>query len=77
MNQKLEIYYDTEADILEITIGKSTSCVFDEVDDDVFEAQDEKTNKLKGYKILNFLKRGGIKNIKLSLPANVVLESSN
>ena len=36
MNQKLEVYYDIQADILEITIGKYTSCVFDEVADDVF-----------------------------------------
>ena len=77
MNQKLEVYYDTEADILEITIGKYTSCVFDEVADDVFEAHDEKTNELKGYKILNFLKRGGMKNIRLALPANVILEAHN
>lgn len=72
--EKLELYYDTEADILEITIGEPSSCYFDEVGNDVFEAHDENTDKLKGYKIFNFLKRGGfsdLKKIKISLPAGV------
>ncbi|PIN90032.1 hypothetical protein COU57_04945 [Candidatus Pacearchaeota archaeon CG10_big_fil_rev_8_21_14_0_10_32_14] len=77
-NKKLDIYYDIEADILEITIGESSSCIFDEVDDDLYEARDEKTNELKGYKIFNFLKRGGFEDmnkIKIHLPANVNITS--
>ena len=76
--QKLDIYYDKETDILELTIGEPSSCIFDEVDDDLFEARDEKTNKLKGYKIFNFLKRGGfsgIKKIEINLPAGVNISS--
>ncbi len=72
--KKLELYYDMEADILEITIGEPSSCYFDEVGDDLFEAHDEKTGELKGYKVFNFLKRGGfneLKKIKISLPAGV------
>ena len=72
--KKLELYYDAEADILEINIGEPSPCYFDEVDDDLFEAHDEKTNELKGYKILNFIKRGGfsdLKKIKILLPAGV------
>ncbi|MEK6883781.1 MAG: hypothetical protein AABY22_29400 [Nanoarchaeota archaeon] len=71
MNQKLDIYYDKEADILEITIGHPSECIFDEVEDGIFEAHDMKTNELKGYKIFDFLRRGGMKNIKIPLPANV------
>ena len=71
MKQNLEIYYDKEADILEITIGKPSSCVFDEVDEGIFEAHDIETNELKGYKIFDFLKRGGMKDIKIPLPANI------
>ncbi len=74
MNQKLELYYDQEADILEITIGLPSSCIFSEVENDVFEARDEKTKALKGYKIFNFVQRGGFQNlkkIKISLPAGV------
>lgn len=71
MNQKMEIYYDKEAGILEVTIGEPSSCVFDEIEEGIFEAHDMETNEFKGYKIFDFLKRGGMKNIKLPLPANV------
>ncbi len=76
MNQKnLEIYYDTEADILEIFIGEPTPCYFNETDDDLFEGKDKKTNELKGFKIFNFKKRGSMKDIKISLPANIHIEA--
>ncbi len=71
MQKNLKIYYDIESDILEIIIGEPTSCIFDEVDDDIFEAHDKETNELKGYKIFNFLKRGTLKNIKIPLPVNI------
>jgi len=70
MNQNLDIYYDREADILEITIGQPSKCIFDEIEDGIFEAHDMKTDELKGYKIFDFMKRGGMKNIKIPLPAN-------
>ena len=48
MNQKnLEIYYDVEDDTLEIFIGEPSVCYYDEIDDDLFEGYDEKTNELK------------------------------
>ena len=74
MNQNMEIYYDVEADILEIFIGKPTPSYFDEIDDDLFEGRDEETGELKGYKILNFRKRGDAKSVKIPLPANVKIE---
>jgi len=67
----IDIYYDKEVDILEITIGDPSASYFDEISDDLFEAHDKETNELKGYKIFNFLKRGGMKNIKIPLPAKV------
>jgi len=70
-NQNLQIYYDIEEDILEIKIGEPTESYYDEIDDDLFEGHDEKTDELKGYKIFNFKKRGGMKNINIKLPANV------
>ena len=76
--EKLEIYYDIEADILEIQIGETTECYFDEISDDLFEGHDEKTGELKGYKIFNFRKRGAnFKNIKIPLPASVEIKSLN
>lgn len=70
----LEVHYDVESDLLEIMIGEPTESYFDEIDDDVFEGKDEKTGELKGFKIFNFVKRGGIKNVKIPLPANVRIE---
>ena len=52
-NQKLQIYYDIEEDILEIQIGEPTQTYYDEIEDDVFEGHDEQTDELKGYKIFN------------------------
>ncbi|MDO8467820.1 MAG: hypothetical protein Q7S56_02650 [Nanoarchaeota archaeon] len=79
MTQKtLELYYDNEADILEIFIGEPSPSYFDEIEDDIFEAHDEITGELKGYKIFSFLKRGGFKKvrgIKISLPAGVDIKS--
>lgn len=74
MTKNIELNYDNETDILEIFIGSPSPCDFEEIDDDVFEGRDEKTNELKGYKIFNFLKRGGFegtKKIKINLPAGV------
>lgn len=74
--ENLNIYYDAEADILEVQIGEPTESYFDEIDDDLFEGHDEKTGELKGYKIFNFTKRG-IRDIKIPLPANVDIKSNN
>ncbi|MEX2017063.1 MAG: hypothetical protein WD876_01170 [Candidatus Pacearchaeota archaeon] len=76
--KKIDLYYDTETDLLEITIGEPSSCIFDEIDDDLFEGHDEETGELKGYKVFNFLKRGGFNNVKkirINLPANVNITS--
>lgn len=74
MKGNLDIYYDREADILEITIGNPSPCIFDEVEEGIFEAHDINGNELKGYKIFDFMKRGGMKNIKILLPANFSIE---
>ena len=61
--------------IFEIQIGEPTETYFDEIDDDLFEGRDESTGELKGFKIFNFKKRGGMKDIKIPLPANVEINS--
>ncbi len=75
-SKNLEIYYDSEADILEIMIGEPTPSYFDEIEDDIFEGKDIKTGELRGYKIFNFLKRGGMRDIRIPLPANIELKTS-
>ena len=71
-----KIYYDTEEDILEIQIGEPTETYYDEIEDDLFEGHDEETNDLKGYKIFNFKKRGGMKSINIKLHAEVSIYSN-
>jgi len=72
--ENLNIYYDTETDILEIQIGEPIESYFDEIDDDLFEGHSEKTGELTGYKIFNFTKRG-FKNIKIPLPAGIEIKN--
>ena len=74
IRQNLEIYYDDEADILEIFLGKPADCYFNEIEDDLFEGREEGSNKLIGFKVFNFKKRGGMKSIKINLPANIKIE---
>lgn len=77
MQKNLEIFYDSEADILEIFLDEPTNCYFNEIEDDLFEGREEGTDKLIGFKIFNFKKRGGMKGIKISLPANIKIEALN
>jgi len=74
MNQNLEIFYDTEADILEIFLGEPVDCYFNEIDDDLFEGREEGTDKLVGFKIFNFKKRGGMNSVRIPLPVNIKIE---
>lgn len=74
--QNLEIHYDVESDLLEIFLGEPTDCYFNEIDDDLFEGREEGTNKLVGFKIFNFKKRGA-ENLKIPLPANIRIEAAD
>ena len=67
MNKAMSLYYDKEADVLEITLMESSSCIFDEIEEGIFEAHDIDTNEVKGYRIFDFLRRGGIRDIKIPL----------
>jgi len=72
--QNLEIFYDIESDMLEIFLGEPTDCHFNEIDDDLFEGREEGTDKLIGFKIFNFKKRGITEGVKINLPANIKIE---
>ncbi len=77
MQQNMELFYDSEADILEIFLGEPAECYFNEIDDDLFEGREKETDRLVGFKIFNFKKRGGMKGIKINLPANIRVEAIN
>lgn len=52
----LNIHYDKEGDVLDVSIGEPTSAVSKELEDDIFIRVDEK-NKIVGLMILNFEKK--------------------
>ena len=52
-----EIYYDKEADFLEVFFGEPTPSYTEEPEEGVFIRKDENTNELKSIGILAFGKR--------------------
>ena len=72
MEGEMRIYYDEEGDFLEISIGKPTKCVAEEVEPGIFLRKDEKTNEVKSIGIVSFKKRSkDLKDIKLDLPVEI------
>ncbi|MBI2043147.1 hypothetical protein HYT25_02050 [Candidatus Pacearchaeota archaeon] len=70
-----EIYYDKEADFLEIFFGKSSKCIAGEIEKGIFVRRDIKTNDIKSIGIINFSKRLGILNkILLQLEIKIPLD---
>ncbi|MDD5192353.1 MAG: DUF2283 domain-containing protein [Candidatus Nanoarchaeia archaeon] len=72
MKGKMNIYYDEEADYLEIFIGESRPNYGEEASDNITIFRDEKTNEVIGLGILNFKKRAkNLQGIKLDLPIDI------
>lgn len=68
----MNIYYDEEADYLEIFIGESKPNYGEEVSNNITIFRDEKTNEVIGLGILNFKKRAkNLQEIKLDLPVDI------
>lgn len=70
------IYYDEEADFLEVFLGESSECYAEEVEPGIFVRKDESTDKIKSIGILGFKKRAEIlKNIlsriNIRIPINI------
>jgi len=56
-NPIYEIYYDEEADFLEVFFGEPTKCYADEIEEGIFIRRDEETKEVKSVGILSFKKR--------------------
>jgi len=73
MKQKkniLNVFYDKEADILYMSQGKpSARDETSETEDEVVVRKDPKTGEVKGFTILNFLKRADRKSSTITLPS--------
>ena len=77
-NKTYEIYYDKEADFLEVFIGEPSECYADEIEEGIFIRKDNKTDEVKSIGILSFRKRVQVlKKIlgqfKIDLPLNITL----
>ena len=70
----MKVYYDEEGDFLEISIGKPTKAIAEEIKPGIFVRKDEKTNEIKSIGILGFKQRSKeLKDIELDLPIDIQL----
>jgi len=71
-----EIYYNKEADFLEVFFGEPTPCYAEEPEEGVFIRKDENTNEVKSVGILSFGKRAYLlkkllQNLNKTLPNEI------
>lgn len=81
MTETYEIYYNKEADFLEIFFGEPTPCYAEEPEEGVFIRKDEKTNEIKSIGIIAFGKRIQIlkrllQKINKKLPSEIDISNS-
>ena len=73
MKQKkniLNVFYDKGADVLYVSQGKpSPTDATSETKDEVVVRKNPKTGEVKGFTILNFLKRSENKSSTITLPS--------
>ena len=71
---KLYYHYDEDADVLYVSQGKpSARDVSEEAPNDIILRLDQKSKKVKGFTILNFVKRGKNKHVSVPLPIEAEL----
>ena len=74
-----EIYYDEEADFLELYFGEPSECHAEEIEEGIFVRRDKRTNEIKSIEIIAFKKRGSLilprilsqMNMKFPLKINI------
>jgi len=76
MKGNLHVYYDQEADFLEINLGNFPASYVKDIDEGVFKRIDEKTGEVVGIGILSFKKRtANQKDIDVEVPLKIALSS--
>ena len=73
MKGKMRVYYDDEADYLEIRIGDSTPNYGEELSEDITLFKDEKTDEVVGIGIMNFKSKANLNNLEINLPLDISL----
>ncbi len=72
----MRVYYDEEADFLEIRIGEPRENYGEDISEDIVLFKDEKTDEIVGIGIFNFKQRAkNLSEIKLDLPVDINLLS--
>lgn len=70
----LNVFYDKGADVLYVSQGKpSAKDDTHETEDEVVVRKNPKSGEIKGFTILNFLKRAAKKSSPITLPFDVAL----
>ena len=80
-NNTYEIYYDKEADFLEVFIGEPTKSTAEEVEEGIFIRKDNETNEIRSIGILSFKKRVQIlkkilSRFNIELPLNITMSQN-
>ncbi len=73
MKGKMRVYYDDEADYLEIRIGDPMPNYGEELSDDMTLFKDEKTDEIVGIGIMNFKSKTNLNNLEINLPLDIGL----
>ena len=72
MKGKMNIYYDEEADYLEIFIEGKSPTYGEEIDGDITLFRSERNDEVVGIGIINFKRRTkSLQEIKLQLPFDI------
>jgi len=72
----MRIYYDEEADLLEIRVKDSRENYGEHINEDIVLFKDEETEEVVGIGIFNFKKQAkNLQQIKLDLPIDLGLFS--
>jgi uncharacterized protein YuzE len=75
-NSTYDIYYDKEADFLEIFFGEPSESNAEEIEEGIFIRRDENTNEVKSIGILSFKKRAWVlkeilKKVNIDFPLEI------
>ena len=68
-----QLFYDTEGDVLYLSIGEPRPAVSEELGDDVLLRVDTETGEIVGLTVLNLSSRFGSVQLPQSLPVEIDL----
>lgn len=73
MEKVTELFYDTEGDVLYLSVGKPRRAISQELGDDVLLRVDPETGEIVGLTVLNLSGRFGAIQTPQTLPVEIAL----